>query len=139
MNFFRCRNTWASTCSKSSFKRLGQMVQVFFLAILLLNFSLSRILTSQISEFGGFWGLYFPVFGLNTKNYGVNSEIYKYGKYGSEKTRNWDNFHVVYKFINLRFKLKLKLFRWTYFYISIKFAKLKKRARTLNYLNIKCQ
>ena len=37
----------------------------------------------EVSKYGVFSGLYFPVFGLNT------------GKYGAEKTPHLDTFHAV--------------------------------------------
>ena len=39
--------------------------------------------TYKVSKYGVFPGPYFPVFGLNTKIYGVNNT----GKYGPEKLR----------------------------------------------------
>ena len=49
-----------------------------------------------MSKYGVFSGPYFPVFGLNTEIYGVNSVFSpNAGKYGPEKTSCLDSFHVV--------------------------------------------
>ena len=58
-------------------------------------FLLSKIINTawKVSKYGGFSGLYFSAFGLNTERYEVFSP--NAGKYGPEKPPYCDTFHAV--------------------------------------------
>ena len=56
----------------------------------------------SVHKYGAFSGPYFPVFGLNTEIYGVNSvSSPNTRKFGPEKTPYLDAFYAVFKFVTL--------------------------------------
>ena len=56
----------------------------------------------SVHKYGVFSGPYFPVFGLNTEIYGVNSVSSRNTrKFGPENTPYLDAFHAVFKIVTL--------------------------------------
>ena len=53
---------------------------------------MKTLTASKVSKYGVISGPYFPVFGLNTKIYGVFSP--NTGKYGPEITPYYDTLHI---------------------------------------------